>query len=364
MRKMVTYCVAAILGASIFLAGCGGGGTQDSTKTAKTESTGRIGMILGVGGLGDQSFNDLAYAGLEKAKGELGIEYDYVEPKQASDFELFLREMAAEESYDAIISIGFDQVDALTKVSAEFPDQKFGFIDGVVEAPNVVSYVSAEEQGSFLVGALAGLMKKESAAYGLNDKNVLGFVGALDIPLINKFYAGFEAGARYVNPDLSVRGDYTGSFDDVTIAKEISNTMNGAGVDIIYHGAGGAGLGVFQSAQEKNYFAIGANSNQNPSYPDQIIASMLKRVDTAVFEITKAACIDKNMTGGNVVELGLPDDGVGYTLEGSNIKVSDEIIKEVETIRQQVIDGKIVVPVEKGQIDEFLNNNPYTSVTP
>nr|WP_325258857.1 BMP family ABC transporter substrate-binding protein [uncultured Oscillibacter sp.] len=366
MKKRTIICLTMLLILSMTLSACASGGSKSPSPSGGTPSGGsapenapelKAGAVLGVGGLGDQSFNDLVYAGLERAKSELGVEFDYAEPKQASDFELFLREMAVDGEYAVIIAIGFEQQDALTTVAAEFPEQKFGFIDGVVEAPNIVSYTTSEEQASFLVGALAGLMKADAASYGLGDTQEIGFVGALDIPLINKFRAGYEAGARYVNPDISVRGDYVGSFDDITTAKEIANTMNANGADIVYHAAGGAGLGVFQSATEKGGLAIGCNSNQNYIDPDHIMASMLKRVDVITFDIIQSAFTDGAFQGGATVEVGLSDEGVGYTCEQSNIAVSQEIIDQVEALKDEIIKGTLTIPTEKDAVDAFLAEN-------
>lgn len=372
MKTKFQWIPCFALAMSLLFGGCVPSGQSDGASAGQTKSTQsvaassrdiggdtaatglKVGAVLGEGGLGDQSFNDLVYAGLQRGKKELGVDFDYVEPKQISDFELFLREMAADGGYEVIIAIGFAQVDALTTVAAEFPEQKFGFIDGVVEAPNVVSYTTADEQGSFLVGALAGLLKKNAADYSLNEQQTIGFVGALDIPLINKFYAGFEAGARYVNPDISVRCDYVGSFDDITTAKEIANTMNAAGADVIYHAAGGAGLGVFQSAGELGYLAIGCNDNQNHINPDHIAASMLKRVDVVTQNIIRTACVDKTFQGGQTIEVGLSDEGIGYTFEDSNIKVSQEIVDQMEALKADIIGGKLTIPSDKSQIDGFL----------
>ena len=364
MKKRTTTILAMLMILSMILSACASGGSNSPPSGGNTSEGGselKAGAVLGVGGLGDQSFNDLVYAGLERAQSELGVDFDYAEPKQASDFELFLREMAVDGEYAVIIAIGFEQQDALTTVAAEFPDQKFGFIDGVVEAPNIVSYTTAEEQASFLVGAMAGLVKADAAAYGLGDAQEIGFVGALNIPLINKFRAGYEAGARYVNPEISVRGDYVGSFDDITTAKEIANTMNANGADIIYHAAGGAGLGVFQSTAENNGLSIGCNSNQNYIDPDHIMASMLKRVDVITFDIVQSAFTEGAFQGGATVEVGLADEGVGYTCEQSNISVSQEILDQVESLKDEIVKGTLIIPSETDAVDAFLAENQYHS---
>ena len=302
--------------------------------------------ILGVGGLGDQGYNDLVYAGMERAQEELGVEFDYAEPKQISDFEVIMRDMCDSGEYVVIVCVGFDQQDALTKVAPDYPEQNFAFIDGVVDMDNVVSYSCREHEGSFLVGALAALLKQDAASYGLEDNHKFGFVGAMETDLIVRFAAGYQAGAQYIDPDAVVDVQYVGGdnpFSDTTTAKEIANSQFSKGNDIIYHAAGGSGLGVFTAAAESDFIAIGCNSNQNILDPDHIVASMLKRVDTAAFDIVKNAVEGPLATGSEIV-LGVADDGVGYTVEGTNIPVSDEMIEKVEELRTMIAEGEIEVP--------------------
>jgi len=175
-RKGVLVAVIFLIAASFAFA-------QSSPPT-------RVACILGVGGLGDLSFNDLVYAGLQKAQKELGIQFDYVEPQAISDFETYLRQMASMKTYSVIISVGYDQVEPLRKVAPQFPNQKFAIIDESLQLPNVVSYISKEEEGSFLVGALAGLMKKTT----LTKSSTIGFVSALDIPLLDKILCRIRSG--------------------------------------------------------------------------------------------------------------------------------------------------------------------------
>ncbi|HHW06259.1 MAG TPA: BMP family ABC transporter substrate-binding protein [Clostridia bacterium] len=355
-KKIIALLVCVALLAALGV-GCGSNGNQsgDNGAPAGGESsteTKKYALILGTGGLGDQSFNDLTYEGMKRAEAELGIKFDYVEPKEVADFEIFQNDLASTGEYDLIVCVGFDQVDALAKVAAEYPEQKFALIDAELELPNVVCYVSEEHEGSFLVGALAGLMKLEKADARLNDQNVLGVVGALDIPLIRKFVAGFEAGARYVNPDIEVLYDYVGDFSDPATAKEIALSMNSKGADIIYHAAGGSGLGVFEAAKTNNFLAIGCNSNQNGIAPDVIVASMLKKVDTATYEAVKSAYEGTFKSG--IYALGVKDEGIDYTIEGSSVEVPQSIIDKVEELKAQIKSGAIQVPTDIPEVEGFL----------
>jgi basic membrane protein A len=348
MKKVLLMLTVVALIASLSV---GVFGKTSSKKAPK------MGLILATGGLGDQSFNDLTFAGMKKAQKELGIKFDYVETKTVADYETQQREMADSGEYGVIVAVGFDQVDALKKVAAEYPKQKFAIIDSVVDAPNVASYLSEEQEGSFLVGALAGLLQKEGKLPQINKKNVIGIVGALDIPLIRKFIAGYMAGAKYVNPDMQVLYDFVGGFSDPTTAKEISIAMYNKGADIVFHAAGGSGLGIFQGAKEKNFLAIGCNSNQNYIDPEHIVASMMKRVDTATFSVVKETLNGTFKPG--VHTLGMAQDGVGYALENSRVPVSKSIISQVEKLKLKIKNGQIKVPTTIEDVNKFLKENKY-----
>ena len=342
MKKLLAMIMA--LAMVLSLAACGGSeGNEGSGDSGKIKAA----CVLGVGGLGDQGYNDLIYAGMERAKTELGIDFDYAEPKQVTDFEQILRDMSDSGEYEVIICVGFDQMDALMTVSPDYPDQNYAYIDGFIEADNIVNYTCREQEGSFLVGALAALMKADAATYGIADNATVGFVGAMENDTILRFAAGYDAGAKYINPDITVDIQYVAGdnpFGDTTTAKEIALSQFNKGSDIIYHAAGGSGLGVFTAAKEADFLAIGCNSNQNVIDPDHIFASMLKRVDTASFEIVKAAS-EGTLKLGEEVILGLEQGGIGYTLEGSNIKVSEDIVAKLTELEQKVISGEIKVPV-------------------
>lgn len=352
MKKAIALLLVIVMCACMLFTGCSkddvsvtdNTGTPDTPDTPTSEL--KAACILGVGGLGDQGYNDLVYAGMERAKNELNIDFDYAEPKQISDFEQIMRDMCDSGDYCVIVCVGFDQVDALTTVSLDYPEQNFALIDGLIDHDNIVSYSCREHEGSFLVGALAALMKQDAATYGLLDNNQIGFVGAMENDTILRFAAGYNAGAKYVNPDINVDIKYVSGdnpFGDTTTAKEIALSQFSKGSDIIYHAAGGSGLGVFTAAQESNFIAIGCNSNQNIIDPDHIVASMLKRVDTASFEIVKAAS-EGTLKVGEEVVLGLAQGGIGYTLEGSNITVSDEIVKQLTELEEKICSGEIEVP--------------------
>lgn len=383
MKKSIAILCALVLVLGLALTGCGSTTETATTATATTEATatetteateatetaeetveviGKAACILGVGGLGDQSFNDLAYAGLVRAEEELGIEFDYAEPMQLSDFEPIMRDMASSGEYGVIVCIGYDCLDPLIAVAPDFPDQKFAIIDSEAESDNVANYMFKEEEGSFLVGALAGLMEKNPEAYGLEGTNTIGFVGAVEVPLIVKFNAGYQAGAMYVNSDITALTDYVSGSDpysDTTTAKEISLSQNNKGAEIVFHAAGGAGLGVFQGASEGGFYAIGCNSNQNHLDPDAIIASMIKRVDSATYEIVKAAIITDDLPMGETTIMGLANDGCDYSVELSNMGYADEDIAIVEELKAKIAAGELVIPQTMEEVEGFLAANTF-----
>lgn len=373
-----TIGLSAMMAAAMLLSGCGSTpkAEEETSGKAVEETSGKgaeetqaktvdkkVGCILGVGGLGDQSFNDLIYEGLEKAKSELGVDFDYAEPTQVSDFEVMMRDMASGGDYEVIICVGFDATDALSKVAPEFTDQQFAFIDGSLEAENVVNYAAKEEEGSFLAGVLAGLMKNNPAEYKVEDNDAIGFIAALETPILLKWNAGYQAGAQYINPDIVCEADFIAGdnpFGDTTTAKEIAISQKNKGADIIFHAAGGSGLGVFDAAGEYDFYAIGCNSNQNGQDSDHIVASILKRVDTAAYDIAKAACIDDNLAVGTTVALGLSDNGMDITFDNSNVSVRDEDKEIIEKVKQKIVAGEIKVPSTMEDAKSFAGSNTYS----
>jgi basic membrane protein A and related proteins len=306
-----------------------------------------IGLVFDVGGRGDKSFNDGAYRGLERAKAELGVDFAFKEPTNA-DREAYLRSMA-EGGSPLVFGVGFLFTDSICTVAKDFPGQKFACIDyDLVAKPQIPPNVSAikyrEEEGSFLVGAIAGLVTKTKK---------VGFVGGMDIPLIHKFKAGYEAGVKAVNPECEVIANFAGltpdAFKDPVKGKELAKAQYGAGADIIFHASGSTGNGVLEEAKERNkadgkvtHFVIGVDSDQwEPG--GYILTSMIKRVDVVVFDTIKAHKEGKFSAGAH--EYGLKEDGVGYVRDGNNkALIPDDVEAKVQVLKKEIIEGKRVVP--------------------
>ena len=244
----------------------------------------KIGLVLATGGLGDKSFNDIAYAGMLRAKAELNITFAYQQPPTIADYESAQRGYAQDGGYALIVCIGFDQADALNATALAYPNQKFAIVDMPVDQPNVASLLFRANEGSFLTGVLAGM---------LTNTGKVGFVGGMNIQLINDFFVGYKAGAEWANSTVTVLNpQYVNGWSDPQTAKEQALALIGLGADGIFAAAGKSGLGALQACHESNVYGFGVDSCQDYLYP-QIVGSATKRVDNAVFEMVKAAVISK-----------------------------------------------------------------------
>ncbi|TDT68591.1 basic membrane protein A [Hypnocyclicus thermotrophus] len=302
-------------------------------KKEKADKGLKVGIVLSIGGLGDKSFNDAAYRGLQRAKEELGVDFKYVEPASPAEDEGYLREYA-EAGYDLVIATGFLMRDAAEAVAKDFPETKFAIIDDVVDLPNTQSLLFKEDEGSFLVGALAAMMSKTGT---------IGFVGGMEVPLIKKFQRGYEMGAKYINPDIKIGVLYTSGpnpFNDPVRGKENTLALVKQGADVVYHAAGGTGAGVIAGAKDAGIYAIGVDSNQDGEAPGVVLTSMLKRVDVAVFEAVKA--LKEGTFKGGIKRFGVAENGVGTTdFEFTKDIIGAEKIAKLEEIKQDIIAGKI-----------------------
>ena len=350
MRR-VTTLASALLAGALVLTACGG--SSDTSKTDTTPGTGgsssatksdlKVGLAYDIGGRGDQSFNDAAAAGLDKAKADLGIETKELEasngePESAKEERL---RVLATAGYNPVIAVGFAYSGSVAKVAKEMPDTKFAIIDDAAAVgDNIANLLFASEQGSFLVGAAAGLKTKTD--------NV-GFVGGVDVPLINTFQAGYEAGVKAANPKAKVQVKYLtqppdfSGFGDPAKGKTAAAGMFDAGADIVFQVAGGSGGGVFEAAQAAGGKAIGVDSDQyntaDPKVKDVIMTSMLKKVDVAVFDFISQVNDGKFTAGTTTYDLA--KDGVGYSTSGGQI---DDIKTQLEDYKAKIISGEIKVP--------------------
>jgi basic membrane protein A and related proteins len=302
----------------------------------------KVGLVFDIGGKNDKSFNEAAYRGLERAHKELGVEVSYIEPSDGADRESAMRTMAA-RGHDLVIGVGFIFGPDTERLAKQFPNVKFACIDyspseGVGTLPNLAGLRFREEEGSFLVGAIAGSITRSKK---------VGFVGGMKIPLIRKFEVGYIAGVKHVCPTCTVLSAYAGSepkaFADPALGQDLASAQYGKGADVIYHAAGKTGDGVFAAARQRNMRAIGVDSDQHDSAPCCVVTSMVKRVDVAVVDIVKDLLAGK--FAGGLHELGLAEQGVGFVADERNRHLLPlDVVTKVNKLREQIIAKQIVVP--------------------
>ena len=344
--KLAALLTAGVL--SLAVTACGGSdddkkGSDKPGGSDAPQSDVKVGMAYDVGGRGDQSFNDSAAAGLDKAVADFGMTSDESEATngEAENAREDRLRTFADAGYDPIIAVGFAYAPSVDKVSDEYPDIHFAIIDDEsIQKDNVADLVFAEEQGSFLVGAAAALK---------TETDHIGYIGGVETPLLQKFEAGYIAGAKEVNPDITIDTAYLSQppdfsgFGDPAKGKTTAQGMYDSGADIVYAAAGGSGAGVFEAAADSGTKAIGVDSDQyntaDPSVKDVIMTSMLKNVDVAVYNYLKS--VNEGTFPSGTTRYDLSVDGVGYSTTGGFV---DDIASKLDDYKQQIIDGTITVP--------------------
>jgi len=305
------------------LAACSKTQQTQATPTESQEEKLKVAMVCSMGGLGDRSYNDSGYVGLQKG-------------------EKYLTELA-QAGYNLVMTLEYGHADILKKVAPQFPETRFAIFNIEVDEPNVTSVVFKEHEGSYLAGALAALVTKDANIKETNPEKVLGFIGGIQSPGIDKFLVGFEEGAKYIDKDTKVISGYANSFGDPAKGKEMALVQMEQGADIVYQVAGGTGEGVINAAKDKGCFAIGVDSDQDYIAPGNVLTSMMKRVDVAVFELSKQLK-DGSIKNSNTMILGLKEDGVGLSpMEYTKDLIPKEYFDQVEQLKKAIVDGEIKV---------------------
>lgn len=347
MKKVLSVLSVATLSLSLVLAGCGskqegqpqGQGEQGGAAGGAAPNV-RIGMVTDVGGVNDNSFNQSAWEGLQKLQKDLNLPTENVNYLQSTSDAEYVPNLTqfVKDKWDLTWGIGFLMGDHLKKVADENKDAKLAIIDAEVQAPNVESVLFKEHEGSFLAGVVAAKMSKTKK---------VGFVGGVEIPVIKRFEVGFEQGVKAADPSVQVVKIYAGAFDKPDQGKSAAATLFGQGADIIFHAAGGTGDGVFNEAKDRkskgqNVWVIGVDKDQSLTFGDDItLTSMVKRVDEAVYRVSKDV-IDGKFQGGKIVWLGLAEDGVGLA-DTSSKNVPEDVLKLVDEYKQKIVKGEIKV---------------------
>ena len=329
---------------------------EEPTETEETEETPagealKVAMVTDEGGVHDQSFNQSAWEGLQRAEEELGVEVSYQESQQDADFAPNF-ETLLDAGNDLIWGVGFKLADAVLDAALANPDQKYAIVDhsyGDDTPDNVVGVMFMQEQPSFLVGYIAGKM---------TETNKVGFVGGIAGDIIWAFDYGYQAGVQYaaheLGKEIEILNQYAESFSDVAKGKAIAQQMYQQGADIVFHAAGDVGTGVIEAAKEQGKWAIGVDRDQNYLAPDNVLTSAMKRVDVGVYNVVKDL-VEGKFPGGQTITYGLADGGAVDIAPTSNKHVPQEILDEVEELKQKIIDGEIVVPYNQETFEEFMN---------
>ncbi len=354
-KRVLALLLAAIM--VLGLVACGGNNTADNSgntsagntpvgdtttddKTPTTDTTTeepiKVAVVFASSGLGDMSFNDTLYNGMEVAEEQLGFEWTYAEPLDDSEYEPLLRSFAESEEYALIIGNGGTQGSSISAVAPDFPDQQFMSIDAEIHMDNVASFQFREQELGYMIGILAARMTKSK---------VVGFIAAMDTVNCNRSAAGFEAGVHSVDPEITVLVDYVGSFSNIPGAKEMAIAFHQQGADVMYHNASLAGLGMIEASKELGFYAIGYNGNVNSLSPETVICSGVRGFDKAAFNAIEA--VQKGEWISGFYTYGLADDGLTIVTEDSAVSVDQAIWDEVYAAGDKIAAGDIVPPTER-----------------
>ena len=324
-KKIATLAMATVVSASL-LVGCSG--NNESASDDKIT----VAMITDVAGVNDQSFNQSAWEGLQRAEKELGIEVKYLESKQDSDYATNI-ETLVDEDVDLILGVGMKLSEAIKEGSELYPEQNFVLVDEEIDASNVKNILFKAEESAYLAGLIAGKTTKT---------NNVGFIGGMELPVIDTFKYGYMAGVKAANPDAKVQAQYANSFTDQAKGKAIANQMYSNGADIVFTCGGDVGTGAIEAAKENGKFAIGVDRDQSDLAPQNVLTSAIKRVDAGVFETVKSY-VNGTFEGGTTTTYGLEENAVGVPDTTKNL-VSQDILDLVEETITKLKNKEITVP--------------------
>ena len=325
-------------------------GGEDAAEPAASGDVIRV-CIVYTGNLGDMSYNDSCNAGAQRAIEDFGIELKSLEGTTAQEWEANLV-AACEEGYDLIIGASSNIADYIVKHGPDYPDVKFAVIDTTVDLPNVQSVSFAQNQGSFLAGAAAAMFTEKTEIDGVNEDAIIGWVGGMDIPVLHDFYTGYEQGAKYINPDITILQAFAGTWSDPLKGKELTLAQIEQGADIVMNVASGTGPGILEGAKEAGVYAIGVDLDQDNDQPGTVLTSMVKRVDNACYLLIESV-VNGTFQGGTTSYLSLAEGGVSLTdfsviKEYLGDKFPQDIVDKCDELAEKIISGEIVVENYEG----------------
>ena len=348
-KKVLSLLLAMVLVLS--LVACGGGTDEPANDDSAANEDAIKVCVAYSGNLGDKSYNDSCNIGATQAATDFGVEIKNLEGTTAEEWKANLLS-ACEDGYDLIICSSSNFEEYLKEYAPAYPDVKFAIIDTTVEGDNIVSISFAQNQGSFLAGAAAALFTQHTEIDGVNEDAVIGWVGGMDIPVLSDFFVGYEAGAKYINPDITVLQAFAGTWNDPLKGKELTLAQYEQGADIVMNVASGTGPGILEAAKEAGKYAIGVDLNQDNDQPGSVLTSMVKRVDTACYTVIKSV-VEGTFEGGSVSYLDVAGKGVSLTdfaviKEALGDKFPEDILTQIADIEAKIISGEIEVPNFEG----------------
>ncbi|MEH7418607.1 BMP family protein [Neobacillus drentensis] len=353
-KRKIGMALSLVLAAGTLLGACGKSDNKSDTSTGGNKDTFSVAMVTDVGGVDDKSFNQSAWEGLQKFGKDNGMEkgkggYDYIQSKSDADYSTNLNTLARQD-FDLVFGIGYLMQGAVEEIAKQQKDHHFAIVDSEVKQDNVASILFKEQEASFLAGVAAAMTTKS---------NKIGFIGGIEGAVIERFEAGFVAGVKAAKPEATVDIQYAGAFDKAELGQSIASKMYSSGADVIFHAAGGTGVGLFKEANDlkkknpsREIWAIGVDSDQANMGPDVVLTSALKRVDNAVIDVSTKAK-DGNFPGGKVALYGLAEDGVGLAPINSKAPNKAAIETAVKDWTDKIKSGSIKVPGTRAELKTF-----------
>lgn len=348
MKKTLAILLTLLM---IFaLVACDGNKKEEAPAQEGGEDKIRV-AVLYTGFLGDKSYNDSCHEGAMRAVKDFGVEVKELESQEAAEWESNFLAVASED-YDLIIGSSSQYEEIFKKHCADYPDKKFAIIDGIVEGENIVSAIFAQNEGSFLAGAAAAMFTTMTDIDNVNPDKVIGWVGGMDIPVLQDFFTGYKQGALYIDPEMTVLQSFAGSFSDPIKGKELTLAQYEQGADIVMNVASGTGTGILEAAKDSGKYAIGVDMDQDGVYPGHILTSMLKKIDVASYSIIESI-VKGTYTPNTVTYLDIASGGVGLTdfsvmKEQLGDKFPQEIIDKIKELEEKVKNGEIEVEAYEG----------------
>lgn len=303
----------------------------------------KVALIIAQGGLGDQSYNDLAYSGFQKAKADFPVVGRVIQSADIVSQGQAIVQQAGQANFDLVIDLEFSTYDAVKAAAPQFPNTQWMTPNFTSLAANDTGYLFNEQDGSYLAGALAAQVSQDSSVPGITPSKVIGAIGGVKAVGIDKFLVGYMQGARDIDPSMKVLINYSNGFGDPAKGKQLADAMFSQGANIVYQVAGGTGTGVIQSAEAANKYAIGVDSDQDAIAPGHVLTSMIKRTDFAVYDsINRLVC--GKLKGGETINLGLKEGAVGLSqMKFTRDKLPKKYLDKIAELQQKIISGQIKV---------------------